>query len=496
MESLEHILYGFTVALAPNNLLFLFLGALLGTVVGLLPGIGPAAGIGLLLPVTFGMDPIPSLIMLAGIYYGSMYGNTVAAVLINTPGTASAAMTTLDGYPMARQGRGGAALAIAAIASFVAGTLGVLALTFLALPLADFALQFGPAEYFALMLFALSSVSVLVGDSFAKGLISTCIGLAIATIGIDLQSGQPRFTMGVMELQDGVHLMVVIVGVFAVAEVFISVEKWFGGRLAPIAIQGKLWMTRQELGRCAKPIVRGGLIGFIVGVLPGGGGTIATVLSYATEKKLARDPSRFGHGAPEGVAGPEAANNAATCGAFVPMLTLGVPGSGTTAVLLAAFIMLGIQPGPLLFQERPDLVWGLINSMYLGNIVLLVLNLPLAPLFARILYMPPGLLLSLILAVASVGVYTVGNSVMDLYLLLVFGILGYGFRKLGIPAAPMVLALVLGAFMEQSFRQAMAIGQGDPRILLGSPICVALLAATCLAVFGPLLARTLRRTRR
>ena len=377
MENLGHILNGFTIAVQPLNLLFLFFGAVLGTVIGLLQGIS------LLLPVTFGMDPIPALIMLAGIYYGAMNGNTVSAVLINTPGTASAAMTSVDGYPMARNGRAGVALAIAAIASFIAGTLGIIALSLFAIPLAKFALRFSPAEYFTLMFFALTAVGSLTGRSMAKGIMSAVLGLMIATIGIDLQTGQPRVTMRIVEFQDGVPLLVVIVGMFAVAEVLLNVEKLFRGELKPIRIKGNLWLTREEWRRSIKPILRGGTIGFLVGVIPGGGGTIATILAYAAEKKMSKTPHRFGKGAVEGVAAPEAANNAATCGAFVPMLTMGVPGSGTTAVLLAAFIMYGIEPGPLLFQERPDLVWGLIDSMYLGNTILLVLNLPLVPVSSR-----------------------------------------------------------------------------------------------------------------
>ena len=488
MENLGHILNGFTIAVQPLNLLFLFFGAVLGTVIGLLQGIS------LLLPVTFGMDPIPALIMLAGIYYGAMNGNTVSAVLINTPGTASAAMTSVDGYPMARNGRAGVALAIAAIASFIAGTLGIIALSLFAIPLAKFALRFSPAEYFTLMFFALTAVGSLTGRSMAKGIMSAVLGLMIATIGIDLQTGQPRVTMRIVEFQDGVPLLVVIVGMFAVAEVLLNVEKLFRGELKPIRIKGNLWLTREEWRRSIKPILRGGTIGFLVGVIPGGGGTIATILAYAAEKKMSKTPHRFGKGAVEGVAAPEAANNAATCGAFVPMLTMGVPGSGTTAVLLAAFIMYGIEPGPLLFQERPDLVWGLIDSMYLGNTILLVLNLPLVPVSSRASSTsPPGVLLTLILGIAIIGVYTINNSVLDLYVLLFFGALGYGFRKLDVPVAPLILALVLGGSMEQSFRQAMTISEANPIIFVLSTISVALVLLSLLSLLSPLFTPRLRR---
>jgi len=491
MEVLTQILAGFQVALQPHNLGFVFLGALMGTIIGMLPGIGPAAGIALLLPVTYGMDPISALIMLAGIYYGAMYGNTASAVLINTPGTASAAMTTVDGFPMAKAGRGGAALAVAAIASFAAGTIGIVLLSALSIPFSIFALRFGPAEYFMLMAFSLTAVSALTGKSPSKGTMSAVFGLMLATMGIDLQSGQARFTFGVPEFQDGVAFIVIIVGLFAVGETMRSVEKWFDGDLKPIKIQGKLWATKDEWKRSIGPIGRGGLIGFCVGVLPGAGGTIATILAYATEQKLSKNPERFGTGAVEGVAAPEAANNGSACGAFVPLLTLGVPGSGVAAVLLGAFIMFGIQPGPMLFQNRPDLVWGLIDSMYIGNIMLLVLNLPLIPVFARLLYMPPGLLLSIILAIASVGIYSVNNNPFDLYVLVFFGLAGYLFRRFEIPIPPLILGVVLGGMMEQSFRQAMTISGSNPKIFVSSGICIVLFIMTIIALAAPfILART------
>jgi putative tricarboxylic transport membrane protein len=493
--TLGHILGGFAIALQPHNIFFVFLGALMGTIIGLLPGIGPAAGIALLLPVTYGMDPISALIMLAGIYYGAMYGNTASAVLINTPGTASAAMTTVDGFPMAKSGRGGAALAIAAVASFTSGTIGIVLLTLLAIPFAAFALRFGPAEYFMLMAFSLTAVSALTGRSPSKGAISAILGLMVATIGIDLQSGQARYTMGVPNFQDGIPFIVIIVGLFAVGESMRSVEKWFEGTLKPIPIRGKLWATKEEWKRAMKPIFRGGLIGFVVGVLPGAGGTIATILAYAMEQKTSPHPERFGKGAVEGVAAPEAANNGSTCGAFVPLLTLGVPGSGVTAVLLGAFIMYGIQPGPMLFQNRPDLVWGLIDSMYIGNLMLLVLNLPLIPVFARILYAPPGVLLTLILGIASVGVYSVNGSVVDLYTLVFFGALGYMFRRLEIPIPPLILAVVLGGMMEQSFRQAMTISGANPVIFVSSGISVVLLVMIIVALLMPLVLPRLRALR-
>lgn len=493
METMDYVLQGFTVALQPQNMFFLFVGALLGTILGMLPGIGPSAGIALLLPMTFGMDPTPSLIMLAGIYYGSMYGSTASAVLINTPGSASASMTAVDGYPMARKGRAGAALAASAIASFAAGTIGILGLTFLAIPFSEFALRFGPAEYFMLMLFSMSAVSSLTGGSVAKGLLSAFLGLMIATIGMDLQTGMPRYVFDMPELQTGISFIIVIVGMFAVAETLLNVERWFMGRLEPIRIEGSLWMTRQEWRRIWGPTSRGGLIGFLIGMLPGAGGTIATVAAYTTEQKISRNPGEFGRGAIEGVAAPEAANNASTCGAFIPLLTLGIPGSGTTAVLLGAFILYGLEPGAELFQTHPHLVWGLIDSMYLGNVFLIVLNLPLIGLFVRILYLPPGMLMGLILAISSVGIYSISNSTYDLFLLLFFGVLGYAFRKLKIPVPPLVLGLVLGRLMEQSLRQALIISDGSPIGLVGSPVCVILLTMTVAAMFAPVLASKVRR---
>ncbi len=485
METLQHIINGFAVCLQPVNLMYTFIGVFLGTIVGVLPGIGPSATIALLIPITYGMDPTSALIMLAGIYYGAKYGGSTTAILINTPGEAASVMTAIDGYQMARKGRAGAALAISAVGSFIAGTLGVVGLTLFAVPLTSMALKFGPAEYFALMLFAMTAVSSLAGKSPAKAAISTILGLMIATIGIDLQSGQPRYTAEIPELQDGVGFVIAVVGLFALAEVFSSMEEMVKGiRPKMIKLRGRLWFTREEWNRSVMPIMRGGVIGFVVGVLPGAGGTIASIMTYVWEKRLSKHPEQFGQGAIEGVAGPEAANNSDTAGALVPLLTLGIPGGGATAVMLGAFIMYGIQPGPLLFQNRPDLVWGLVDSMYVGNIMLLILNLPLIGLFVRLLYIPGGILMPLILAIATIGIYALNGNPVELYMLLLFGILGYVFRKIDIPVAPLVLALVLGDMMEQSFRQAMTISGGNPGVLVGSTICLVLVG---LSVFSALL---------
>ena len=486
MDTLTHILNGFAVCLQPVNLWYTFLGVFMGTIIGVLPGIGPSAGIALLIPVTFGMDPTPALIMMAGIYYGTKYGGSTTAILIRTPGEAASVMTTIDGYEMARKGRAGAALAVSAIGSFIAGTIGVVALTLFAVPLTSMALKFGPAEYFTLMLFAMTAVASLSGKSPAKGMLSTILGLMIATIGIDLQSGQARFTMDVPEFQDGVGFIVVVVGLFAVAEVFRGMENLYKGT-APqmIRISGKLWLTKEEWRRSVGPIWRGGIIGFVIGVLPGAGGTIASILSYTTEKRLSKHPEEFGKGAIEGVAGPESANNSDTAGAMVPLLTLGVPGGGATAVMLGAFIMYGIQPGPLLFQSRPDLVWGLVDSMYIGNIMLLILNLPLIGLFVRLLYIPSGILYPLIVAISVIGTYAINGSMLDLYLILLFGVVGYIFDKVDIPVAPLVLSLVLGGIMEQSFRQAMTISSGSPAVFVGSGITVTLVVLSVISIALP-----------
>jgi putative tricarboxylic transport membrane protein len=493
METLTHILNGFAVSMQPINLWYTFLGVFMGTVIGVLPGIGPSAGIALLIPITYGMNPTSALIMMAGIYYGAKYGGSTTAILIRTPGEAASVMTSIDGYEMAKKGRAGAALAVSAIGSFIAGTIGVIGLTLFAIPLTSIALKFGPAEYFTLMLFAMTAVSTLTGKSPAKGVIATILGLMIATIGIDLQSGQARYTMGIPEFQDGVGFVVVVVGLFAMAEVLRGLEGLYSGTsAAAMKITGKLWLTREEWKRSIGPIWRGGIIGFVIGVLPGAGGTIASIMSYTTEKRLSKHPEEFGQGAIEGVAGPEAANNSDTAGALVPLLTLGIPGGGATAVMLGAFIMYGVQPGPLLFQNNPQLVWGLINSMYIGNVMLLILNLPLIGLFVRLLYIPQGILYPLIVAISAIGAYAINGSVVDLWLILIFGIIGYVFDKVDIPVAPLVLSLVLGGIMEQSFRQAMTISGGDLKIFYGSAITVILLVMSVISVALPFIIPKLR----
>lgn len=496
MDMISATLHGFSVALTPASLGYTFLGVLLGTLVGVLPGLGPAATIALLLPISYSLDPTSSLMMMAGIYYGSQYGGSTTSILINTPGEASSMMTAVDGYQMAKQGRAGAALAVSAIGSFIAGTMGIVGLTLLATPLSSLALRFGPVEYFALMLFAMSAVTALAGGSPAKAAVSTLAGVMISTVGTDMQTGVERFTFGVGSLSDGINFSIVVVGMFAVGEVISSLQKLIH---APdtkiIPIKDKLYLTREDWRRSFWPMIRGSLIGFYVGVLPGAGGTIATMMSYAAEKKLSRHPEQFGKGAIEGVAAPEAANNGASSGSMVPLLSMGIPGSGGTAVLLGVFIMYGIQPGPLLFKTNPDLVWGLIASMYIGNVMLLLLNLPLVGVWVRLLHTPLGVLFPCILCITAIAIYGNDGDSNELLLMLAFGVIGYAFERCRIPVAPLILGLVLGDTIEQTFRQSLALSNGSPEIFFSSPIAVGLLALTAASLLVPPLLRRFRRGR-
>jgi len=492
VEALEQLRLGFSIALTLQNVGLAFAGVVIGTMVGILPGIGPSAGVALALPLTFGLEPVSALIMLAGIYYGAMYGGTLTSVLINTPGESASVMTTLDGYQMALQGRAGAALGISAIGSFIAGTLGVVALMLAAPPIAHLAVRFGPPEYFALALLGLLTLSGLSGGSFAKALLMAIAGLLVATIGLDPIGGQLRFTFNVLELSDGIDFLPVAVGLFGIAEVLANIEHTV--RLEPIRARlSGLLPSWQDWLACRMPILRGSVIGFLVGVLPGAGATLASFIAYGIEKKVAKDPSRFGHGAIEGVAAPEAANNSATAGAMVPLLTLGIPGSATTAVLLGAFVLYGLRPGPLLLTDHPDVFWGLIASMYLGNLMLLVLNLPGAPLFASVLRLPYPVIATGILGISLAGVYSLQNSMFDVWIAIAFGAVGYLMKRYDYPAAPFVLALVLGPLLEIALRQSLTISHGSLAIFVQRPGSVVLLALAGLMLFGPALTRRLRR---
>jgi putative tricarboxylic transport membrane protein len=489
--ALESLLQGFAVALTLPNLGWALLGVTLGTAVGVLPGIGPALTVALLLPITFKLDPASAFIMFAGIYYGGMYGGSTTAILLNTPGESASIITAVEGNAMAKQGRGGPALATAAIGSFVAGTLGTLLLTFLAPIIVNVALRFGPAEYFALMVLAFVTVTAVLGRSLALGLASLFFGLALGLVGIDLQTGQARFALGVPELLDGVDVVVVAVGLFAVGETLYAASRPHGPET--INPTGNVWMTAVEWARSWKPWLRGTLLGFPFGAMPAGGAEIPTFLSYFVERRLARKPEEFGRGAIEGVAGPEAANNAAAAGVLVPLLTLGLPTSATAAILLAAFQQYGLQPGPLLFENEPKLVWGLIASLYIGNAMLLVLNLPMVGLWVRLLTIPRPLLYGGILVFATLGAFSLHNSVVDLVLLYAIGVVGCIMRHFDIPVAPAVIGLILGPLAEQQLRRALAISQGDPSVFVTHPISLAILLVAAAALLGPPLWRLLKR---
>ncbi len=486
METLQQLMMGFHIAITPINLLLCFLGAVAGTIIGALPGIGPSAGLAILLPLTFGMNPTSAMIMMAGLYCGAMYGGTITSVLINVPGESSSVMTCLDGYQMALQGRAGKALGIAALGSFIAGTASVVFLMLLSIPLVKFALSFGPPEYFALMLMGLCTIAGLTGGSVLKALVGTFLGLLISTPGMDAFSGLPRLTFGFTGLLGGVSFLVVAVGLFGIGEVMSNAEQIMKLEFVTEKIRIKeVWPNRAEWGASAGPIARGTIIGFIVGVLPGAGSTIASFMSYATEKRVSKHPEQFGRGAIEGVAGPESANNSATGGAMVPLLTLGIPGSGTTAIMLGALMMFGLQPGPLLFQKNPDFVWGVIASMYIGNLMLLIMNVACIPLFVKILKIPNALLFPLIIVFATVGVYSVDGNIFDVWMLYVFGFMGYFMKKFDMPPAPVVLSVVLGPMIERALRQSLTMSLGSYDIFFTRPISAVLLLLGLAAVLWP-----------
>lgn len=474
MESLQLLLNGFGVALQPTYLLYALAGCTLGTLIGVLPGIGPAAGTAMLIPATVAMDPTPAIIMLAAIYYGAMYGGTITSVLINTPGEAASAITCLDGYQMARQGRAGAALAIAAVGSFIGGTIATMGLVLVALPLTRFALKFGPPEFFALMVVGLSLVTGLAGRSLIRALLSAVLGLLIAQVGIDLVMGAPRFTFGQMELLDGFGIVPVVMGLFGIGEIMINAESPL--RNVFDTKMSTLIPTRKDLRDSALPIARGTGVGFLLGLIPGVGAIVPTFMSYSVEKRASKTPERFGTGMIEGVAGPETANNAYANAALIPLFTLGIPGSPTTAVMMGALMMNGVFPGPTLFQEHGQLVWAVIASLYIGNIMLVILNLPLIPMWVAILKIPYSVLSVLVIAFSVIGVYSLNNSVFDVGVALGFGLLGYAFRKLDIPPAPLVLTLILGPLMERGLRQSLEMSQGDISILFTRPLSAGLLA--------------------
>lgn len=493
MDTLSLLLHGFEVALQPMNLMWALIGSVLGTAIGILPGIGPALTIALLLPVTVSVGPVSAFIMFAGVLYGAMYGGSTTAILINTPGEAGSMMTALEGNKMARRGRGAAALATAAIGSFIAGTIATLALTFAAPVVAELAFIFTPADYFALTIMAFTSVAVVMGASRVRGFISLFLGLALGVIGIDAMTGQARMTFGLPDLLDGVELTVVLVSVFAVGEILYVASRFRHNDEQIIPISGKAFMTRNEWARSWKPWLRGTVIGFPMGAIPGGGSELPTMLSYSLEKNLSKNKDEFGHGAIEGVAGPEAANNAAAAGILVPLLTLGLPTSATAAILLVAFQNYGLQPGPFLFSSNPELVWGLIASLYVGNAMLLVLNLPLVGLWVRLLYIPKPQLFAGILVFAMIGIWGVSGSTFELAMMAGLGVVSYIMRVYGFPIAPLLIGLILVPLAENQLRTALAAGQGNFLVLLESPIAVGFYIAAILFLSVPYMLKRLQK---
>jgi len=491
MELLHNLGLGLSTALQPGNLFYCFIGTLLGTLIGVLPGLGPTATIAMLLPITYSLEPVSSLIMLAGIYYGAQYGGSTTAILVNLPGESSSAVTTIDGYQMARQGRAGPALATAAIGSFVAGTVATFIIAAAAPPLTTIALKFGSPEYFSLMVLALVTSVALAHGSILHALAMIVIGLLLGVVGTDIYTGTPRMTFGFLELSDGINFVAVAVGVFGVAEILRNLENEHD-REVGIKSVTNLMPSRDDLKRIVGPILRGTFLGSALGILPGGGAVLAAFAAYTVEKKISKTPERFGHGAIEGVAGPESANNAAAQTSFIPMLTLGIPANPVMALMIGAFIIQGIVPGPNVAVERPDLFWGIIASMWLGNLMLVVLNLPLVGLWVRVLRVPYYMLFPAIMAFSAIGVYSINSNVFDMYSVAVFGLIGYVFFKLGCEPAPLLLGFILGPMLEEHLRRAMIISRGDPAIFIQRPISVGLLIFAALAliiVFLPSIAK-------
>jgi putative tricarboxylic transport membrane protein len=478
---------GFQVATSWQNLLFCFMGTLFGTLIGVLPGIGPTTGVAILIPITFGMNPTTAIITMAGVYYGAMFGGATTSILLNVPGESASVMTCIDGHQLAKNGRPGPALGMAAMSSFIGGTFAILLLTFLAPPLAGFAVSFGPPEYFALTFMGLTLVTSLGGDSPLKGMISGILGLLVACIGIDAQSGVARFTFGVMYTLDGIGFIGVAVGLFALSEILENIEAPIETMISKTKLRIRsLFPNLQDWKNSWKTVIRGSFIGFFIGILPGAGATIASFMSYAAAKKFSKHPEKFGTGVIEGVAAPEAANNAAAGGAMVSLLTLGIPGSGTTAVLLGALLIHGMRPGPLLFTSNPEFVWGLIASMYIGNIMLIIQNMPMIGLWVRLLKVPYKILMPLIITISAVGVFATDNNIADVWVMIIFGAIGYIMRKMKYPAAPLVLALVLGPMVEMSLRQSLTISHGNVAIFFTRPISAVLSVFAILSLFAPL----------
>ncbi|MFD1065199.1 tripartite tricarboxylate transporter permease [Oceanobacillus locisalsi] len=493
MGSLDGILTGFQTAFSLEGIMFVMIGVVVGTFIGMLPGLGPITAIAVMIPITFGMGSTAALIMMAGVYYGAVFGGSTSSILLNAPGVAGTVATSFDGYPMAQRGEAGKALAIAAIASFVGGTVSVVLLMLLAPALSSVAVAFGPPAYFALMLMGLTAITSLSEGSTIKALISAVIGFMIVTIGIDPQTGTQRFTFGNVNLLDGIDFLIIALGLFALAEVCTLIINRKDQTIKNAHQLGSLRLTKEDFSEMKGPMTRQSFLGFILGVLPGAGATIASFIAYISEKKISKKPEEFGKGSVKGVAAPETANNAATSGAFVPLLSLGIPGSGTTAVMLGAFIVLGVQPGPLLMTDSPEIFWGVIASMYIGNIFLLILNLPLIPYLAKILKIPRPLLISLVMMFSVIGVYAISFNTFDLYMLLLFGIMGFLMRLFSFPAPPLILAFILGGMMENSLRQSLVSSNGSLMVFVNDPIAFTLLVIAALTFVFPLISQIRKR---
>ncbi len=475
-------LEGFAVVVEPHNLLYCLVGVLIGMVIGVLPGLGPAATIAILLPITYGIDPVSAIIMLAGIYYGAQYGGTITSVLLRLPGEASSVVTVFDGFALAKQGKAGTALGIAAIGSFVGATISIIGLTLLAPVVASVALDFGPPEYAALALLGVLLVATIGSGNKLKAMIAGAIGLLLATVGRDNFSGASRFTFDSLQLADGIDFVVVAMGLFGVGEILYNLEERHGKPHVPAKV-GNVWPSRKDLRQSSGAIGRGSVIGFLLGVLPGGGAVLSSIVAYAVEKRRSKTPERFGRGAVEGVAAPETANNAAATSSFIPLLTIGLPANATLAMLFGALLILGVTPGPQLIEEHPDIFWGVINSMYIGNLLLLILSIPLVGIFVRILRIRPAILAPITALITLLGVYTINNSTFDIFMMIAFGIIGYLMKKAGFDPGPLVLAFVLGSIIEASTRRSLLIFDGDPTGFLTRPI-----SGTILAIFVLLLA--------
>ena len=497
MDLFDNLLLGFSVAVSPVNLAYLFAGVMIGMVVGIIPGFGPAAALAVLLPITFGMQPTGAVILLAAIYYGAQYGGTITSILLNTPGESSSVASTFDGYPLAQQGRAGPALVMQAVASFVGGTLGVVLITLLAPPFALLARSFGPPEFFLLVVMGLATLIVMIGGNWRLGLVSALVGFALGTVGVDLETGNSRFTFGSAELIGGIDFIPVAIGLFGLGELYYAFYSGLhvsgSGGIVQLQREKRFWPELRDYVETRWALARGSLLGFVVGVLPGAGATVASLMSYSIEKSVSRTPEKFGKGAMAGLVGPEAANNAASSGAMVPLLTLGIPGSAATAVLLAAFVLWGLTPGPLLMAQKPEFAWGLIASMYLGNVALLALNVFAIPLFVQMVKLPYRILAPAVILVCTIGTYSVNGSIVETWLMFGAGLVGFFMKLHGFSPAALVLALVLGPLAEQSLRQSLTISQGSLAIFVDRPVSLALLCLTAALVAAGIYARVSRR---